>query len=208
MRKDNKGYSLVEVLIVIAIMALLAGLGMVTFNSANRQRATKAKDNLVTTSKYAKSLVQAQSSDYCVAIMKSSDNSVGYYAVIGTSTGYTQTDLRDNFRSENIVVTEKNGVKYKKTDPTDTDKAKKLAELVADPTIAQNTQALGNRIVIKYKGTEITEDPSSAVIIKFSKYDGSVIAGAGEYEFSNKGSSDVVSKVVLNEITGKFTKGN
>ena len=205
MKKDNKGYSLIEVLIVVAIMALLAGLGMATFNSANRQRATKAKDNLVTTSKYAKSLAQAQSSEYCVAIMKSSNNSVGYYAVIGTSTGYTQSDLKTNFRSEHIVSTNKNGVQYKKTDPSS---GYDLTSLVADPSIAYNTQALGNRVVIKYDGTEITDDISTAVIIKFSKYDGSVIAGAGEYEFTNAGSNSVVSKVELNETTGKFIKGN
>ena len=205
MKKDNKGYSLVEVLVVIAIMALLAGLGMVTFSSANRQRAVKAKDNLVTTSKYAKSLVQAQSSEYCVAIMKSSDKSIGYYAVIGTSTGSTQDTLRTNFRSEYIDVTNKNGVNYKKTNPA---LGYDLATLVADPSIAQNAQSIGNRVVIKYEGTEITDDIRTAVIIKFSKYDGSVIAGEGKYEFMNSSSNGVVSKVELNETTGKFTKGN
>ena len=203
MKKDNKGYSLIELLIVIAIMAILAGLGMVTFNSVNRQRATKAKDNLVTSAKYAKSLVQAQSSEYCVAIMKSSDNSLGYYAVIGTSTGNTQSDLRTNFRSEHITVTEKDGVKYKKTDPA---QGYALSSLVADPTVADNTQSIGNRVEIKYKGTEITDDINTAVIIKYSKYDGSVIEGMGEYEFMNQGASSAVAKVELIETTGNFKK--
>ena len=202
MRKDNKGYSLVEVLIVMAIMAIIAGLSMVTFNSANRQRAVKAKDNLVTTSKYAKSLAQAQSSEYCVAIMKSSDDSIGYYAIIGTATGTSQAELIGSFKSEHIVTTEVDGVKYKKTDSN----GYTLDQLKAEPSKAQNTQSLGNRVVIEYDGNEITD--STPVIIKFSKYDGSVIAGSGTYTFFNKGSSSVCSKVKLVKSTGKFKKDN
>ena len=207
MRKDNKGYSLVEVLIVLAIMAIIAGLSMVTFNSANRQRAVKAKDNLVTTSKYAKSLVQAQSSEYCVAIMKSSDASIGYYAVIGTATGTSQAELIGSFTSEHIVTTEVDGVKYKKTDSN----GYSLDQLKAEPTKAQNVQSLGNRVVIKYQEegeSEIEITDATPIIIKFSKYDGSVIAGAGTYTFFNKGSDSICSKVELAKTTGKFRKVN
>ena len=205
MRKDNKGYSLIELLIVLAIMAVLAALGMVTFNSANRQRPAKAKDNLVSSAKYAKSLVQAQSADYCVAIIKSSNSTEGYYAVIGTAAGTSQTDLRSSFRSEYVVTVDNGGVKTKQHD---TSKEYTLSELIDDPTKAQNSQSLGNRVEIKYEGSEIEDTANSAIIIKFSKFDGSVVAGAGQYDFYQPGKSQAVSSVILNLHTGNFRKNN
>ena len=56
------------------------------------------------------------------------------------------------------------------------------------------------------KGTEITAGESNAIIIKYRKYDGSVLTGAGCYSFSKYGKKDVNCAIILEKATGVFHK--
>lgn len=236
--KNNKGFSLVELIIVLAIMMILAGLSVVTFSAANGNKPQKSMDNFVSSVKYSKSLVKANDKDSCVAIMLCNDGY--YYAFQGTASGDSQDALRSSFRSlktsevshtANSISTAKN---VRRNAPEYT-----LAELNSTPRSAAIYQQLEKRVSIFYndsygntgygtgssslnnnktttvtlynatdvpKGTEITAGENNAVIIKYRKYDGSVLTGAGCYSFSKYGKKDIKCAIILEKATGVFHK--
>lgn len=205
---NNKGFSLIELIIVIAIMAIISTLSVVTFNMANKHRPNKVMNNVMSYAKYSKSLVQSYTKDYCMVIMKCDDNS--YYVFHGTATGSSQSELRDSFRPQNM--------KSVNVDPTSTetvirnqpDDSVTLAELAQDPTKASNYHSLGKGVMITYKDesggeTEIG-GTGSAQVIQFSKFDGSVKHGAGTYIFSEYRGTNPKCSIVLEGTTGAFHK--
>lgn len=215
MLKENKGFSLIEMLIVIAITFIVAGLSVVSFNMANRRRPQQTMDNLVSCAKYSKSLVKANTNDYCMAIMKAADGN--YYVIQGNATGSNMSELRTNFKSEAIESSTET-----KAGTTETQKVLKnvpkytLAELENDPSKAENYKNLGKSVKIFYAegdggsstsvGNEITQGAQNAVIIKFRKFDGSVVNGSGRYSFSNYRSDTIKCSIVLEKSTGAFHK--
>lgn len=208
MMKNNKGFSLIELIIVIAIMALLSALSVVTFAMANRQRPNKVMSNVMNYAKYSKSLVQSYTKDFCMVIMKCDDNN--YYVFHGTATGDTESELRDSFRPQNMKKVSVSPTSSETVLRNQPDSSLTLTELAQNPTKASNYHSLGRGVTITYKDSSGAETEiggkDSAVIIQFSKFDGSVKYGAGTYIFSEYNGTDPQCSTVLEATTGAFHK--
>ena len=207
MMKNNKGFSLIELIIVIAIMAIISTLSVVTFNMANSQRPNKVMNNVMNYAKYSKSLVQSYTWDYCMVIMKCNDNN--YYVFHGTATGDTESEMRSSFRPENLKKVSLGGTSTETVLRNQPDNIT-LSELEQDPKKAKNYQCLGSGVTITYKdgtGTQtVIGGADSAQVIQFSKFDGSVEYGAGTYIFSKYHKTEPKCSIVLERSTGAFHK--
>lgn len=208
MMKNNKGFSLIELIIVIAIMALLSGLSVVTFNMANRHRPDKVMNNVMNYAKYSKSLVQSYTKDFCMVIMKCDDNN--YYVFHGTATGDTESELRASFRPQNLKKVSVDSTSTETVLRNEPDNSLTLTELAQDPTQATNYHNLGRGVTISYKdeggGTTVIGGTDSALVIQFSKFDGSVKHGAGTLVFSKYNKTAPQCSIVLEGTTGAFHK--
>lgn len=80
MRKDNKGFSMVELMIVIALMAVVGGVLVYSFSMVTGQQARQCASNLSTALDKAKnySLTKSASSDAYVEIARETNG--GYIA--------------------------------------------------------------------------------------------------------------------------------
>lgn len=204
MKTNNKGFSLIEMVIVIAIIAILAALSMVTFYMANSRRPEKVKYNFTYCADYAKNLAKAQDQDSCMVLFQNDRGE--YYAVQGVGKGTTMAELGGS--DADLCFTSKNG---------NGDKVS-LATLMADPNSVVEKKNLGRNVQIWYKDTAggseklVGSDDLKCLFIKYRKFDGSVMVGAGEYliseyDRSNKQEfSQVTIKLdtVLEESTGVF----
>lgn len=205
MKMNNKGFSLIEMVIVIAVMAILAALSMVTFNMANSRRPEKVKNSFTYCADYSKNLVKAQDKNCCMLIMKDTDGE--YYAVQGQGGGVTQLQLALGDDTEVF--------KSKKADGTELS----LDEVLADPTAAADYKNLGRFVQIWYTDNagsdpklvgEASGTGTPYMFVKFRKYDGAVILGDGLYEFSeysranetNRSKVTIKTSVVLEKSTG------
>lgn len=206
--KNNKGFSLIELIIVIAIMALLSGLSVVTFAMANRQRPNKVMNNVMNYAKYSKSLVQSYTKDFCMVIMKCDDNN--YYVFHGTATGDTQSALRTSFRPQNMKQVNTDATSTETVLRNQPDDSLTLTELAQEPTKAGNYHSLGSGVTITYKdesGAEtVIGGTDTALVVQFSKFDGSVKHGAGTFIFSKYHGTDPQCSIVLEGATGAFHK--
>jgi prepilin-type N-terminal cleavage/methylation domain-containing protein len=194
MLKNNKGFSLIELVIVIAIMALLAGLSTMTFNSVISARSERMMDNFKTYTQYAKTLTKAESRDICMALMKGTNDH--YYVVYGTASGDASTFQSLNTSTQTDAVTGEKKLVY--------NPGYSLSQLANDPSQAAEYKDLGNYITVFYEGNEVTSGAGNAVIVKFLKFDGSVVWGSGKFSFSKYRSKDIKCSTTLNESTGAF----
>lgn len=208
MMKNNKGFSLIELIIVIAIMAIVSTLSVVSFNMANRHRPDKVMNNVMSYAKYSKALVQSYTKDYCMVIMKCNDNN--YYVFHGTATGDSESELKSSFRPQNLQSVSVGGTSTETVIRNQPDESLDLAALANQPDKASNYHCLGKGVTITYKDASGTETEiggtSTAQIIQFSKFDGSVKYGAGTYIFSEYRGTAPKCSTVLEKTTGAFHK--
>lgn len=185
----NKGYTLVETIIVIAIIAILTGMAFATLGIINQAKYNTAATTLDTQFSSllvkTKALSQAreQSSVSTLAdsefplCMQISPKSDGGYAI---DLGYNTTS----------------GFVPKYPD----------AANAAIPDKNKREATLPDVVTIKYNESKASQvapnaDPSNEVfIVEFRKSDGTVKYGAGEYElwYDNR----IVATIVLEEVTG------
>lgn len=164
--KKNKGYTLIEMLIVIAIMAILAGVAVVTIGIIKNARCTAAVNSFqnqvsslwIKTKAISQGSVQASptgkdaSDKYplCMRILKNSDSGDdvkdgAYELILGYNTG-------SGFEEKETVA-------------------------VLTDIININYTPVGDQHTLNtYDGNNIT-----SAIIQFNKSDGSVVYGAGTY---------------------------
>lgn len=208
MKYDNRGYSLVEMIVVIAIMAILASVGMLSFNSANRQKPDQMRSDLISCGKYERQKTMAEEADQCMLILKAAD---GYYYVIygsvpSSDADRSQSNLVSKFTSEYVTT---NVVSGDKVRVRDNSKGLTASQLVSSPTSAQNYQALNKNVKITFpdgtEGVPISGSSSYGWIVQFSKFDGSALVGSGTYQFSKYRHYDEVKcETVLSSSTGIF----
>lgn len=97
LRTDNKGYSLVEMIIVIAIITIMAVAGFTTMAMVYSAKAQSAGNNLNAQISTLTTLTKAQNADLAMQVyFSSSDNR--YYVCYGTYSGGTFT--KDTTRAE------------------------------------------------------------------------------------------------------------
>ena len=175
--KKNNGYSLVEMVIVIAIMAILAGVSFITIgiirNAKQSAAASTLNDQLGSCIIQTKAISDNGSKRLCMLVKK---NTNGQYAI---QFGYLSgSDLKN--MDTNVVL---------------------------DSGKVEDCQAILSKEVTKivYKpaggGTELDDN----LMIRFSKSDGSVVAGAGEYDLYGR-DNKVFSTIVLDKVTGNHFK--
>lgn len=181
--KKNKGYTLIEMIIVIAIMAILAGVAVVTLNVIQQAKCNAAVNTFdnqignlwIQTKALSQGKEQTNPSGHrtddgatypmCMQIKKNADDAyeifIGYY-----DGGFIEKESL-------AVLTNIVKVKY-----TESDSAQR------HPTL---TSASG--------GSETEQ-----MFIEFNKSDGSVIYGAGTYDIIYN--NDIVASIYLDSITG------
>ena len=219
--KYNKGYTLIEMIIVIAIMAIMSGFAVVTFGIVRKAKCNAAIDtfNNQLTSIAIKTKSLSQSKDQNPADAIDSSNMASLYPLClmvrrndpnySGSTPYPPYDPDSRKKnayimymgyydsSNNFVVKEEVGI-LPRVIEIDYDKAS------IDQLHALDNDGSDNEIDKKYNSSSSNTDIDT-FFIQFNKSDGSVKYGAGKYEFYVNGSK--YGEVVLNSATGNhYTK--
>ncbi|MBQ9983732.1 MAG: prepilin-type N-terminal cleavage/methylation domain-containing protein [Lachnospiraceae bacterium] len=187
--KKNKGYTLIEMLIVIAIMAILTGVAFVTlkvmhqakYNSSISTFQTQLSNLWIQTKAISQSKVQLNPTD-------ATDGAKYPLCMVVTLNEDSSDDIRDGSFE---VKTAYN----KDTDVTDKESHATLTHLVDIKYTPTNSKQVHSKTSIDGSGF-ITGD----VIIQFNKADGSVKYGAGTYDFYYD--NRVVGTVYLDSVTG------
>jgi prepilin-type N-terminal cleavage/methylation domain-containing protein len=95
--KDNSGYSLVELIIVIGMIAVLSGAAMLTLASVKTSRASAARDTFDQEIAALQARTKSQSLEEAIKIEKV-DNF--YYIYYGTSTDGTDFTAYDDSKAD------------------------------------------------------------------------------------------------------------
>lgn len=180
MKRSNKGYTLVELLIVIAIMAILSGVAVVSVGLIKQARARDAvqsfNSQLTSAWLQTKAMGEKQDSMYMKVVRngKQADYTISLYD------GSTKKDLSGGTVDNNGHVTAETGnvtlSKYVTITYTPSDKS-------------QLEKNYGN------------DKDSGKWYIKFDKATGAALRGAGKYVFTDT-KGDLVSTVYLDAATG------
>lgn len=103
MRKNNKGMSYVELLLVLAIMAILVAVASLTIGLISRTNVNRGAEKLVSAINLARSTSMARGrSDGALEITYDGDN---YYYYIGNVSAANKDDLKVEFLSSPATVT-------------------------------------------------------------------------------------------------------
>lgn len=217
MRK-NQGYTLIEMIIVVAIMAVMAGFAVITFGIVKKAKCNAAIDtfNNQLTSLAIKTKSLSQSKNQASPLDPSSDASTYPICMLvrRNDSSYTGTSPYPAYDSDarkkdayimylgyynssgNFVVKEELGV-LPRVIEIDYDKASE-GQL---HTLAKN----GTSEIDKKHSAGSDDTTIDTFVIQFNKSDGSVMYGGGTYNFYVSGSQ--YGKVVLNSATGNhYTK--
>ena len=173
--KNNKGYTLVEMIIVIAIMGILAGLSFATFAIVDEARCSAAVNTL--NNQMSNCLIQTKAisavdKPMCLVIKKRSTDNV-YVIMKGTLDG------------SNV-----NGVDDTADEKCEAILPRQITKITYTPTVA--TQ----------KHTATTDEQ---IILQFVKSDGTVCYGAGQYDLYTKksGTERIYASIYVDPISGK-----
>ncbi len=193
--EKNKGYTLVEMLIVIAIMAILAGLSMFSvgiIRDAKRSAAVNAFDNQLSSclvkTKATSEVAASTDKVVCMYVYKRTIGTKSNYCIkIGYEVTDGVQDISKKDGSGNPIVVGASAT-YATANSVDTNWDAVLPKDVTD---------------IDFNGTSI----GLGKIIKFNKSDGSVSSGgAGTYTFYKGGTKDsggtAYASIYLDEKTG------
>lgn len=193
--KKNKGYTLIEMIIVIAIMAILSGVALVTLNIINEAKYNAAVNELNNqmSSLWIKTKALSQGKNQTSATGTDPQNKYPLAMLIHKNTD-SSDDVRNGSYELFLGYVDDAGAFVRKND---------MQGNPEEPVI------LTNLISIKYTGdanqshpTLTTEKDGSAeqVLVQFNKSDGSVKYGAGTYDIMFK--ERTVATVYLDYITG------
>ena len=174
----NKGYTLVEMLIVIAIMGILAGLSFVTFTIVDQARCSSAVNTL--NNQMSNCLIQTKATSsvdkpMCMVIKKRSSDNV-YVIMKGNleTTGLTGVDDTSDEKCEAILP-------------------RQVTKITYTPPAADLSQ----------KHALVTDEQQ--MILQFVKSDGSVCYGAGQYDLYTKksGTERIYASIYVDPVSGK-----
>ena len=197
--KKNSGYTLIEFIIVLAIMAVLSGMAFVTLGIIKQAKCSAAASELdnqmaniwIKTKALSQSKVQSSSSSdipsakypLCAIIKKNTDSGDNikdgkYEVLLGYDNG-NNFILKESLTALDSIIE----VSYSSSAGAVT-KTFTSIDYSADST----------------RGSDTSTDINQALVIEFNKADGSVLYGAGSYHIVYNGK--VTGDVYLDGITG------
>lgn len=184
----NRGYSFIEMLIVLAILAIMSAMALVTWNSVSKARYQKAVSSFESELDTLRIQTMAQDKNMAFKI-------------------YYQSDYEDRFGNEIGAYIIKRGYVddagiFQEVDKTHTDPALVSDYYdyrgVSDPVFLMKEGTI--TYALSGAGTAIDEN---GVIVQYKKSDGSVLQGSGTFGFVTK-KGDIVADVNLVRVTGKY----
>lgn len=192
--KKNKGYTLVETLIVIAIMAIVSAMAFVTIGVIYKAKYNAAIDTFETQINSlwikTKALSQGKTQDD-VSMRTSSDVDAIYplcMQIVRNSD--TTDDVRDG--SYELILGYEDGSTFTPKETVST-----LTDII---TIRYTEPATDSSQRHSSLTSATNGDMTEEILIEFNKSDGSVKYGAGTYEFIYNGR--VVGAICLDAVTG------
>ena len=173
--EKNKGYTLIEMIIVIAIMAILSGLAVVSLNLISKARARDAVQTF-----------NSQLSNLWLRTKSTAATQKSMRAVLENCHEADEDDRNYVFTISDSTVNDAGATIWQDEDTTTLKKWDKYItiEYTASPT-----------------GQMPTENATGKWIIQFDKATGAVVKGAGTYAFKDK-SGSVIATVHLDAVTG------
>lgn len=205
MKDNNKGYSLVELVIMMGIMAVLSALAGVTIHLIDSARYTAATNTIESELSTLRMMTMAKDSNMCLRFY--CDNDGNYFIERGVSSDGTVANFRvpaqgdsdyDEYFSYNssnkpIKVSNKITVQYKTSETL--------------PSGAQSavTYLMSAEAQKSVPATNVANASLKGVIIQFNKSDGSVRKGNGNINIIKKDGSKC-AKIVLNQVSGSHTR--
>lgn len=191
---SNSGYTLVELIIVIAIIAIMSGVGALTIGSIRTAQATTAMQKFDSVISTLESRTRSTDGSFAMKVVRNAKGD-GYDIYYGTYSGSDDpghcdvTKFTPNDPSSPDEVLERVTIYYNSSDVYDADGA---------------SSALGS-------GDD--GDVSKGTIIRIRKSDNMVIFGEGEYKFvkyaagGTNDSNGLVGRITLSKETGSHTYG-
>lgn len=181
MKRKNAGYSLVELVIVLGIIAVLSGLAAVTISAITTARATSAKESFNEELSTLQTMTKSQDKDSAILVEKVDGKYQLTYGIFSGNKA-ASADFADKTKftadsSKDVVVLDRVKIMYA---ASSSDTAKELTEV----------------------------NPSGIMIIMFDKADGRVLSGSGIYTFNKDRSDNSVGRVTLNKTTGSHYTGS
>ena len=202
--KKNKGYSLVEMIIVLAIVIILAGLSLVSLTLVNTARAKDASN------KFASEVTQTRKKAIEMRPAKANDP---YYNDSKADTykyGIVLYLEDGKFQTEQVVV-EKVGGKYLYRDYSTGGVTHSYPAYDASGTPIRENVKYSSKVDVKFTGkyksfkdgsdwdTDKLKpgamDSTDSICILFDKH-GNCVSGCGEYRFYKRNSNQVARVIV------------
>lgn len=182
-RNGNSGYTLIELIIVIAIIAIMSGVGILTVGSIRTSQATASMQRFDEELSALVSKTRSYDGSYAIKIVRNGANYDIYYGY------YTGDD------SEAADPT-----KFTRLDTSST-KADAVLERVTiyySPDYSSANE--------KVLGADDDGDAGKETVIRVRKSDNRVIYGSGQYRFVKYNSSnDTVGRINFSKETGSHT---
>jgi len=198
--KKNKGYTLVEMLIVIAIMAIVSGMAFVTIGIVYQAKYNAAIDTLnsqmdslwIKTKALSQGKVQVDGADQ---ISDKTKVEAVYPLCMRIKENTADDDVRDGSYEVSIGYYDVSKDKF-----VEKEKVATLTDIININYNAAKDEQKHPKNATPTKANGDTYSSTSEVYIEFNKSDGSVRYGAGTYEiiFNDR----VVGTVYLDAMTG------
>ncbi|MGN0154494.1 MAG: prepilin-type N-terminal cleavage/methylation domain-containing protein [Lachnospiraceae bacterium] len=215
MKKNNKGYTLIEVIIVIAIMAILSGMAFVTLGivkKAKMNAAVESFDNQISSlqvqTKAVSQAGQPASSDLAKDVADGVDQSTYQYVKSryplcmyiyknkDDDSAVVNGDLRAGSYSIYFGYNVNGKFVNGNSNQFDKDIDKIAITLTEAINIVYTPPAGSNQ-----EHQEVIANPDN-ILIEFNKSDGSLRYGGGTYTIQNAGNNERVATLYLDSVTG------
>lgn len=184
-RNDNSGYTLVELIIVIAIIAILSGVGILTVGSIRTSQATTSMQRFDEELSALVGKTRSYEGNYAIKLVRNGANYDIYY---GTYSGDDSAATADPS-------------KFTRLDPS----ATKPDAVLQRVTIYYSADYDADSVTTEL-GAGDDGDESKGWVIRVRKSDNRVIFGSGEYRFVKYNSSDgTVGRIDFSKETGSHT---
>ncbi len=185
--KKNQGYTLIEMLIVIAIMAILSGVAVVTLNVIKEAKCNAAMNTFENQISATWIKTKALSQGKIQANPTSTDEKATYPLSLLVKKNTDNDDVRDG--SYEMILGYDNGLGF-----VEKERLAVLTDIISIKYISGASQR--HRTL-----TSAAEgDSTDSILIQFNKSDGSVKYGAGTYEIIYN--DRVFGTIILDEVTG------